>query len=195
MCKHLQASYFAPSHQHVDWEPVCTLQSEKLWGPWPAAWERCSELRWGELWMIQPCSCSWILFFTCFPRAEQATTLCWTTAQMGADSNISNHWGSPTANRPLGNPWLIICSSHSMLISSPLGEGSKANNAVSLSTETFVGEKSKSDWSKAQNLWSALSYSQMKYACFQLNPLSFSSECIYIDVSKKTVTDTTITKT
>lgn len=99
---------------------------------------------------IQPRHCCWILFFTCFPRAEQATTLCWTTAQMGADSNISNYWGSLTASRPLGNPWFMICSSHSMLISSPLGAKFKANNAVSLSAEAFVGERSKSDWSEAQ---------------------------------------------
>lgn len=51
--------------------------------------------------------------------AEQATTLRWATVQMGAVSNISDHWGTLAANRPLRNPWFIICNRSYTLIFSP----------------------------------------------------------------------------
>lgn len=65
--------------------------------------------------------------FSCFPRRallteqnKQSPTLCWTRAQMGAVSNISDHhWGTLTTNRPLRNSWFIICNGSYALIFPP----------------------------------------------------------------------------
>lgn len=126
--------------------------------------------------------------------AEQATTLRWATVQMGAVSNISDHWGTLAANRPLRNPWFIICNRSYTLIFSPLGWRIQSKQCCVLISRNIC-------WGVVQNwlmqsslLWSALSYSQMKYVCIQLNPLSFFSGYIYINVNKKTVMDAVVKK-
>lgn len=144
MLRHLQASYFSPSHQHDDSEPVCWHCAHCVWGaqrpgtalPWPSR----------SLGMVSapqfPC--------TKVSHPVEAVTLLLNHGTKGSWQQRCNHWGSLAANGPLGNPWFMICHSSYVLISSPWGEGPKANNAESLSAETFAGEWTKSDWGRAR---------------------------------------------